>query len=438
MSRFHLVEYGPPVALLPDLAAALGAGTAEAARVLSEAGNRVARQVGLKDAPIELNGGLVSSHSIAGLLRLGRSSELEISPKFLGSHADGTGWQQDFFFLAMLSKHGHLLTSDRIRSRPGESNDLDVLLARAIHDMYTEQQHRPIRSYQRTTEHDFFLDGDVDPFDLKMPDARGYPQEVIRFNRANRYNAIISAAAQVTRRHIKRPAENIQLGQLMGHLGHQPRIPGGSLSRVTVPGRSRSWQPLVDLSIDVINGSGMTFNEGGGRSPGFVVSTWQLWQDLLTISLRLAYGAIRAKPEPQLVLGSRHRVNGTKGRLNVHPDVSAVTNSGVAVLVDAKYKGRVDRKKGYASEADVYESMAFSQASGGLPVVLAYPRLASAPLCQVGHVELLERVEVPGSGDIFAVAVEVRGIAARNAFATFVASFGRGLDDIVGPALSGG
>lgn len=186
MSRFHLVEYGPPVALLPDLAAALGEGTAEAARVLSEAGNRVARQVGLKDAPIELSGGLVSSHSIAGLLRLGRSSELEISPKFLGSHADGTGWQQDFFFLAMLSKHGHLLTSDRIRSRPGESNDLDVLLARAIHDMYMEQQHRPIRSYQRTTEHDFFLDGDVDPFDLKMPDAGGYPQEVIRFNRATR------------------------------------------------------------------------------------------------------------------------------------------------------------------------------------------------------------------------------------------------------------
>ena len=229
MSRFHLVEYGAPVAMLPALATVLGVDFAGAARVLSEAGNRVARQVGMKDAPIEVSGGSVSAHSIAGLLRLGRAGELEIAPKFLGNHANGTGWQQDFFFLAMLSKHGHLLTADRIRSNPGQSNDLDVLLARALHDMYADQQHRPIRSYQRTTEHDFFLDGDVDPFDLKVPDAGGYPQDVIRFNRANRYNALISSAARLTRRQIRRPAENIQLGRVVGNLGRSPRLPAAIL-----------------------------------------------------------------------------------------------------------------------------------------------------------------------------------------------------------------
>ena len=131
-------------------------------------------------------------------------------------------------------------------------------------------------------------------------------------------------------------------------------------------------------------------------APGFVVSTWQLWQDLLTISLRLAYGAARVKAQSALVLGSRRRANGTQARLNVRPDISAVTNNGLAVLVDAKYKGRVDRKQGYSSEAHIYESIAFSKASGGLPVVLAYPRLASAAPRQAGHVERLEVIEIAG------------------------------------------
>jgi len=421
------VEYAPPVTMLPDLAATLGTSAAGAARAVSEAGSRIARQVGLKDSPIEVSGASVSAHSIAGLVRLGQSSELEIAPKFLGSHVDGSGWQQDFFFLAMLSKHGHLLATDRIQSKSGDANDLEILLARAIHNMYMDQRHRPIRSYQRTTEHDFFLDGDVDPFDLKMPEASGYPQEVLRFNRSNRYNAVVSTAARLTRSQIKRPSENLQLGRIVAHLGPQPRVSRGNLVRQMVPGRSRAWQPLVDLSVDVINGFGLTFNEGSGRSPGFVVSTWQLWEDLLSVSLRLAYGAARAKAQVSHALGSRKRPDGTTGKLNVRPDISAVTPSGINVLVDAKYKGRVDRRQAYASEADVYEAMAFSAASGGFPVVLAYPRLASASVQHVGHVDVLERVDVPGSGSIYAVAVEVRGVAERGGFTDFVTALGNGV-----------
>lgn len=97
MARFSIVEYGAPASLLTSIAASMGKGTAETARHISDAGARIARQVGLKKSPIEVSGALVSSSKVAGLLHLGRSCELEIAPKFLGDNAGATGWREDFF-----------------------------------------------------------------------------------------------------------------------------------------------------------------------------------------------------------------------------------------------------------------------------------------------------------------------------------------------------
>ena len=429
MARFSVVEYGQPVNLLPSVAASIGKGTAEAARHIADAGARIARQVGLKKSPIEVSGPLVSSSKVAGLLHLGRSCELEIAPKFLGEHADGAGWREDFFFLAMLSKHGHVLASDRIRADTDVDSDLDSLLARAITEMYWEHHHRPIRSYKRSIEHDFFLDGDVDPFDLRIPGAAGYPQEVIRYSRANRHNAIISAAAGVARRHVRNPAASADLSRVRSHLGVQPRLSRGHLLHQAVPGRSRRWQALMDLSVDVVNGFGMGFKEGEARAPGFVMGTWQLWQDLVTIALRLGFGAGNVLAEQPLELGMRHYPYGKMGRLNVRPDTS-IFSDGCRFHVDAKYKGRVDRGRECASESDIYESMAFSMASKGLPVILAYPRLASSPVVPLGKVEVLEQVQISGCGPILAVSIEVRGISGRRALASFVQEIRQGLEKL--------
>lgn len=429
MARFSVVEYGSPANLLPSIAASMGKGTAEAARHLSDAGARIARQVGLKKSPIEVSGQLVSSSKVAGLLHLGRSCELEIAPKFLGEHAGGAGWREDFFFLAMLSKHGHVLASDRIRADTAADSDLDSLLARAITDMYWEHHHRPIRSYKRTIEHDFFLDGDVDPFDLRIPGPAGYPQEVIRYSRANRHNAVISTAAGVARRHVRNPTASAELSRVRGHLGTQPRLSRGHLVQQAVPGRSRRWQALMDLSVDVVNGFGMGFNEGEARAPGFVMGTWQLWQDLITVGLRLGFGSGNVLTEQPLVLGERQYPNGKMGKLNVRPDTS-VFSDGRRFHVDAKYKGRIDRGRTCAAESDIYEAMAFSMASNGLPVILAYPRLASAPLLPVGTVEVLEQVRISGCGRIVAISIEVRGISGRRALASFVQEMKHGLDKL--------
>lgn len=429
MARFSVVEYGSPANLLPSIAASMGKGTAEAAQYLSDAGARIARQVGLKRSPIEVSGPLVSSSKVAGLLHLGRSCELEIAPKFLGEHAGGSGWREDFFFLAMLSKHGHVLASDRIRADTAADSDLDSLLARAITDMYWEHHHRPIRSYKRTIEHDFFLDGDVDPFDLRIPGPAGYPQEVIRYSRANRHNAVISAAAGIARRHVRNPTASAELSRVRGHLGTQPRLSRGHLVQQAVPGRSRRWQALMDLSVDVVNGFGMGFNEGDARAPGFVMGTWQLWQDLITLALRLAFGANNVRSERPVPLGKRLRSDGSGGRLNVRPDVT-VSKDHLRFHVDAKYKARLDKGRVYAAEADVYEAMAFSTASEGIPVVLVYPRLASEPMAPVGTVEVCEMLEIKGGAGISVVTVEVRGISRRQGLAMFVGELKRGVEEL--------
>lgn len=429
MARFSVVEYGAPAILLPSIAASMGKGAAEAARNISDAGARIARQVGLKSSPIEVSGPLVFSSKVAGLLHLGRSCELEIAPKFLGEHAGGAGWREDFFFLAMLSKHGHVLASDRLRADTAADSDLDSLLARAITDMYWEHHHRPIRSYRRTTEHDFFLDGDVDPFDLRVPGPAGYPQEVIRYSRGNRHNAVISAAAGVASRHVRNPTASAELSRVRAHLGTQPRLSRGPLVPQAVPGRSRRWQALMDLSVDVVNGFGMGFNEGEARAPGFVMGTWQLWQDLITLSLRLAFGGNNVRSERPVPLGKRLHPNGRAGRLNVRPDVT-VSTPHLHFHVDAKYKARLEKGRVYAAEADIYEAMAFSTASEGIPVVLAYPRLASEPIAPVGTVEICERIEIKGRVAISVVTVEVRGISRRHGLATFVSELKRGVEEL--------
>ncbi|MBZ2602346.1 hypothetical protein WH216_07580 [Xanthomonas perforans] len=431
MARFSVVEYGSPANLLPSIAGAMGRGASEAARLLSDAGGRIARQVGLKKSPIEVSGSHVSSSKVAGLVHLGRSCELEIAPKFLGRHADSAGWREDFFFLAMLSRHGHVLSSDRIRADTAVDSDLDSLLARAITDMYWEHHHRPVRSYKKTLEHDFFLDGDVDPFDLRVPGPSGYPQEVIRYSRANRHNAIISAAAGIAHRHVRNPAMNAELSRVRTHLGPQPRLPRGHLVQQVVPGRSQRWQALMDLSVDVVNGFGMGFNEGEARAPGFVMGTWQLWQDLITIGLRLGFGDGRVVAEQPLGLGERRYPDGKMGRLNVKPDTSVVLD-GRKFHVDAKYKGRLDNGRMHAPESDIYEAMAFSMASERLPVILAYPRLASAPMTPVGTVEVLEQVGVRGCGPIVAVSIEVRGISRRGALKCFAQHVRLGIADLSG------
>ena len=429
--RFTLVEYAKPVALVERIAQASSLPREEVRRLLIERGARVARTLGFTENPITVDGTATRARKVAGLVRLGPSVELEIAPKFLGGDAGGSGWREDFFFLATLSRHGHLLASEKLRAAGSAPADLSVLVARAMTAMYWDQHRRPLRTYERIREQGFFLDGEIDPFDLIFPEAGGYDQEALRLTRTNRHNSLIKAAAQVLLPEVGDPKVSAGLVRIGAHLGEQLRLGRGRVRNKVLPSRSRRWQPLVDVSQDVLQGFGMSLDVGLATAPGFLVSTWQIWQDLLTIASRLGFGPSRVKAEVARHLGRRTKAPaGYSSELRVFPDLAVDVPGQTPFLLDAKYKGHVDHGRVAVSESDVYESLAFARASNRRIVVLAYPALATDPLGDLGQLSESERIHVDDV-TIIAVTIEVRGISQRGGLASFSAQFARALTEVV-------
>jgi 5-methylcytosine-specific restriction enzyme subunit McrC len=174
----------------------------------------------------------------------------------------------------------------------------------------------------------------------------------------------------------------------------------------------------------------MSYQLGGASAPGFVLRTWQIWQDLITTASRLAFGAHRVHVESPSTLGSRTKLpSGGVTTLRVYPDVMVSPEATRSFLLDAKYKGHIDKGQLIVSEADVYESMAFAQATQIDTVVLAYPTPASDPLSAVGSTRAFERVNV-GSIRIIAIYVEVRGISKRGGLSAFSSRLASDLVDL--------
>lgn len=396
-------------------------------------GERVATTLGLSESPLALTGGAIRAEGVAGLIRIDRGLELEISPKFLGTGEQHVGWAEDFFFLAMLSRHGYLLAKESISSARGTS-DLMTLLANALIGMYWQLHRRPLKAYRNVHDRSFFLDGEVDPFDLRLPSADGFAQTSLEFTRSNPMNALIRGAAETLAGQVQNYQLQERLSRLASHLGPQPAPSRREIDAWRLPPRLRAWQPLLDLSIDVIGGVGAGLRPGERRGPGFIVNTWRVWQDLLSISTRIHFGGAHAVPEEKRVLGSRNNLfSGESRDLVVRPDLRIQQRDAPHFLVDAKYKGRAGRSEFRISESDVYESLAFSRASDDCPVVLAYPRTSDKVLAQVGSLSMLERIEI-GATRITAVDVEVRGISSKGGLPRFCERLGAGLISVLAVA----
>lgn len=418
-ARFSLVEYGIPVDLCKEIAHATGIDRSRAAQLLLDAGNRAAGSLGLSYNPIGIDARGVRSIDFAGLIRLGPSLELEVAPKFLGLDDSSARWREDFFFLSTLSRHGRLLASERLSAAGGAPRDLSTLVARSMASMYEARKRRPLRSYRRLKEADFFIDGDPDPTDLIFPSADGFEQEVIRFDRRNTWNGAIHAAAKDLLPEIGDPAAALGLVRLIEDLA--PQSWNGGFSRKPIPARHRAWSPLHDLSVDVLNGLGLNYKQGRAHAPGYLVSTWQIWEDLLTIGCRLGFGRAAVSPQKGFVLGSRSKLStGAKvSAVSVFPDcVIESDGTRAKFLLDAKYKGHVEKGILRIAEADIYESLAFAKAAGCERIVLAYPTLPDAVALPPGSCSAFERVDIDGV-QIVGIQIETRAISERGALREF-------------------
>ena len=97
--------------------------------------------------------------------------------------------------LAMLSRHGRLMNSERLRALAEPNNDLASLVARALDQKFWNQHQRPIRTYRRRVVYDLTNDGDAKLEDLFIPEEEGFVQTVIQYDRTNEFHSTIKATA---------------------------------------------------------------------------------------------------------------------------------------------------------------------------------------------------------------------------------------------------
>lgn len=427
-SRLSLVEYGAPVGLNCEIISAAGGDRAKASSILSDAGLRVATSLGFGYNPVDINAFGVRAIDFAGLIRLTPSLELEVAPKFLGGDEVDSTWREDFFFLATLSRHGRVLSTEHLSASSGAPRDLSTLVAQSIASMYETCKRRPIRCYRRVVEADFFIEGDPSPMDLIYPSPDGFVQEVTRFVRRNGWNADIVAAAKTLLPEVSNPSVAAHLIRLISDLSPQ----NSPLNRrKPVPARNKAWKPLHELSVDVLGGLGVNYKLGQAHAPGYLVATWRIWEDLLTVASCLAFGRSAVVLQKGFTLGTKVKVGmGTVANISVFPDCTiACDGNRPMFLLDAKYKGHVEKGQVRIAEADIYEALAFSKATGCDLVVLAYPSLPSNTLQPVGACTLFEIIRV-GSVQIFGVHVESRLISKAGALNAFAKNFASGLSTI--------
>lgn len=416
-TRLSLVEYGAPVDLSRAIADAIEVDRTKANSLLLEAGNRAASSLRLSYNPISVDAKGTRAIDFAGLIRLAPSLELEVAPKFLGLDDSDAVWREDFFFLSTLSKHGRLLASERLSASGGTPRDLSTLVARSIISMYEARKRRPLRSYRRVREADFFIDGDPDPVDLIFPSPDGFEQELIRFDRKNGWNGDIAAAAKELLPEVSDPSAASSLVRLIEDLSPQ-NAPGNR--RKPIPARHKAWRPLHELSIDVLGGLGVNYTQGRAHAPGYLVSTWRVWEDLLTVAARLGFGRNAVVPQRGYPLGTKTKsITGAASQFSVYPDC-VIQSDGTrpTMLLDAKYKGHVEKGPLRISESDIYEALAFSRATGCNLVALAYPAQPASIPQPVGTTTIFEKVVV-GAVQIAGVQIEARHISKAGALRSF-------------------
>lgn len=424
-TRLSLVEYGAPVDLSRAIVEAIGVDRTKANSLLMEAGNRAASSLRLNYNPISVDAKGTRAIDFAGLIRLAPSLELEVAPKFLGLDDTDAAWREDFFFLSTLSRHGRLLASERLSASGGTPRDLSTLVARSITSMYEARKRRPLRSYRRVREADFFIDGDPDPVDLIFPSPDGFEQELIRFDRRNGWNADIVAAAKELLPEVSDPSAAGSLVRLIEDLSPQ-NAPANR--RKLIPARHRAWKPLHELSIDVLGGLGLNYKQGQAHAPGYLVDTWRVWEDLLTVAARLGFGRNAVVPQRGYPLGTKTKIStGAVSKLSVYPDcVIEPDGTRPRMLLDAKYKGHVEKGQLRISEADIYEALAFANATGCNLVALAYPAQPGDVPQPVGTCTVFESIQVDAV-QIIGLQVECRGVSKAGGLRLFSSNFGVGV-----------
>ncbi|MER6705249.1 5-methylcytosine restriction system specificity protein McrC [Streptomyces fumanus] len=420
LHRVRLAENREETRLVSRLAQLAGQPEPEVERLLFQAGQRLVNLLGYERLPLRISSaGTVRIDGVAGLLRLSPQLELEIVPKFLdGADPD---WRQDFFRVALLSRTGKLLPREHLRADVATRGDLATLVGRTLANLYWASHRRPLREYRSRTVYDYAVVGDLDPVGIVLPDAEGFRQTQLVFDHVNFWNEIISSAASVLIPEAQDGETARQLLRMRQALAPQREV--RSARHRKLPNRYHHWQSLYDLSVEVLNGFGVGYQEKHLNAPGYVMVMWSTWQQLCELALRVGLAPTEVHSSMGFSLGKRD-----SKVLKVTPDVTVGPRDAPTLLVDAKYRTRLNGKLS-VDNSDVYESLAFMRAAGVQRMILLYPRPAShGDPTEPGSTQIFQTIEV-GEERIDAMLVECRGVSLTQGFESFSRNLASGVMD---------
>ena len=425
--RLTAIEHSTALPLAGEIEKATQLSAEQSSKLLFDATERIRRALRLESLPAAWTGGNIQFRNVAGMIRLASGVELEIAPKFLGA---ARGWREDFFLLATLSRHGRLLEGEDLSSSSARVSDLATLIGRSFAQMCRRNQRRPLRVYRRMPTTDYGIVGDVEPEEILNPGENGFRQKVTKYTLSNPYNAVIAAAATKLAPIVSDGETQASLNRIAAQLPPQPRV-GRFLVDRPLPSRSRAWQPAYDLAIDILRGFGGSFDPKDFAAPGFVMNTWQIWESLVTLALRLGFGRETVSVQRQYPLGNRYH-HGNVTTISVKPDcalsLTQADGNRKRVLVDAKYKGGYDRPHRAVLNNDIYEVLAFSQATGVKDTVLVYPSTvgggSNAEKMKAGHACVFTTVQI-SDVCIQAIEIGVCGISTKGGLRSFANGLSR-------------
>ncbi len=428
MYRIILQEYGIPKNI-EELAAGAGTTPQNLRSLLDKAGNRIAKALSLTSNPIVMDSNAVRAVNVAGTIRLSPKIELEIVPKYLGFSENDIRWKEDFYLLSTLSRHGRILEGDNIHTATAFKSTLYDIAGRALAEGFVSLRRHLIRKYRRKKFEDYSIEGEIRFEDAFVRHPAGIPQEMVTFDKMNEYNATILAAMRYVQPYISDPEVQRILQDSITLLLPQEDV-RLDRPRLILPGRALRWKQEYDLAYDIIHGMGAVFTDGAILSPGFVVSTWQIWEWLLTTAIRIGEPNLHVVSQKPFPFGSCHAV--TEQQLFVYPDISAIrTDTGdIVYLVDAKYKRLSVNNNREVDRSDVYEALAFCRATGCNTLFLAYP-------CETGmvndmRIRLVETYRID-ENTIYIIQIPVHGLARPGGLREFSFMVTNGIHGILRP-----
>jgi hypothetical protein len=408
VERFSIVEYGSPENLVEKITRKCLISKYKIREYLTLTGDRLAKELNFNSSPLLISSQSVKAIKFSGLLQIAPGIELEVIPKFLSMHSNT--WREDFFYIATLSKHGYLLNSDRLSASISNTDNLHNLIALAFSKMYLNNSRKPLRTYTQKVVTEYSYDGEVDFVDLFHPSSDGYKQDIVTYNKYNKYNSVIYTAARNILPNLTEPRVIRLIERIISDLS--PQKTTNVITKNKLPSRTKHWQPLYDLSVDILSGLGLSMKNGNFQVPGYVIDSWRCWESLIGIILSKNKSMFEIKTQKKFKLGTRNSISITDA--NVQPDFIVKTHgeSEKTFLVDAKYKNNAKANRNRISESDIYESIAFMRASKCHQTILVYPGREDSS--RSGYLKVFETVDV-GDLTIIGVELSILGISQRGA-----------------------